>query len=67
VLDLNERIYRFANANRHAIAVFRDHGIDPFEAILADERLPKLFREKRLPQMRENIGRKRAKLTPRTP
>jgi hypothetical protein len=66
VLDLNERIYRFTYVNRHAIAVFREHGIDPFEAILVDERLPKLFHEKRLPQMRENLGRKRAKLTPRT-
>jgi hypothetical protein len=61
VLDLNERVYRFAHSNRHAIAVFRDFQIDPFAAVLVDDRLPIPFHDKRLPQMRETLARKRAK------
>lgn len=61
VLDLNERIYRFAWGNMHALAVFRDHGIDVFEGVLIDERLPKAFHEERLPRMRAALARKRAR------
>jgi hypothetical protein len=61
VLRLNERIYRFAWQNPHAQKVVREQGIDPFDAILVDDRLPQRFRERRYPDMRRNLERKRAK------
>lgn len=54
VLNLNERIFRFAQGDRCArLALDRD--IETFDAVLNDERLPKKFRAVRLPQMQERI------------
>ncbi len=54
VLNLNERIFRFAQGDRCAwLALDRD--IEVFDAILDDERLPEKFRTVRLPQMRDRI------------
>ena len=63
VLKLNERIYRFAWAPRpaHAKAVFLKYGIDAFDALLVDDRLPEMFRVKRYPQMIENLRLRRAR------
>jgi hypothetical protein len=44
VLDLNERIGRFCLRDHHGRAVYARAGIDPFEAVLVDERLPEEFR-----------------------
>lgn len=56
VLKLNERIYRFC---RRAVAreLVRLTGLDPFEAVLVDDRLPQKFREMRYPQMQAALAR----------
>ncbi len=54
VLNLNERIFRFAQENRCARLAL-DKDIEAFDAILDDERLPEKFRTIRLPQMRQRI------------
>jgi hypothetical protein len=51
VLRLNERIFRKCRSDRCFRAVYGRHDIDPFEAVLIDDRLPKEFRDKRYPQM----------------
>lgn len=51
VLDLNERIFRKCRSDHAFRAVHKRHGIDPFDAVLVDDRLPKRFRELRYPQM----------------
>jgi hypothetical protein len=54
VLNLNERIFRFAQDDRCShIALERD--IEIFDAVLDDERLPDKFRAVRLPQMQDRI------------
>jgi hypothetical protein len=54
VLNLNERVFRFAQSDRSArIALDRD--IEVFDAVLDDERLPGRFRTVRLPQMQDQI------------
>jgi hypothetical protein len=54
VLNLNERIFRFAQEDRSArLALERD--IEVFDAVLDDERLPEKFRTVRLAQMSERI------------
>ena len=54
VLNLNERIFRFAEDDQSArLALERD--IEVFEAVLDDERLPEKFRTIRLAQMRDRI------------
>jgi hypothetical protein len=54
VLKLNERIFRFAQEDRCS-KLASDRGIEAFNAVLDDDRLPKKFRTVRLPQMRERI------------
>ncbi len=67
VLNLNERIFRFAQEDRSA-RLAHDRGIEVFDAVLDDERLPEKFRTVRLPQMRERIKalrqRERERLSP---
>ncbi len=54
VLNLNERIFRFAEEDRSArLALERE--IEVFDAVLDDERLPEKFRTIRLAQMRDRI------------
>lgn len=54
VLKLNERIFRFSQENRCSKLV-ADRGIEAFDAVLDDDRLPEKFRTVRLPQMRDRI------------
>lgn len=54
VLNLNERIFRFAQTDR-CTRLALDQGIEIFDAVLDDERLPENFRMIRLKQMREAI------------
>jgi hypothetical protein len=54
VLNLNERIFRFAQTDRCG-CLARDMGIEVFDALLDDERLPEKFRAIRLPQMQDGI------------
>lgn len=56
VLDLNERIFKLCCEDRCFLAVHGRHGVDPFEAVLADPRLPEDFLTKRYPQMRERLA-----------
>ncbi|CAN5563493.1 hypothetical protein BH20ACT15_BH20ACT15_04490 [soil metagenome] len=51
VLRLNERIFRKCRSDRSFRAMHRRHQVDPFEAVLVDERLPDEFHERRYPQM----------------
>lgn len=51
VLSLNERVFRKCRSDRSFRSLYRRHGIDPFDAVLLDDRLPGRFRETRYPQM----------------
>lgn len=55
VLDLNERIFRKCCHDHCFRDIHQRHGIDPFEAVLEDPRLPGEFRERRYPQMRDRL------------
>jgi hypothetical protein len=59
VLRLNERIYKKCLHDRSFRAVYLDHGVDPFEAVLVDGRLPDNFLEKRHPQMVDQLEERR--------
>jgi hypothetical protein len=60
VLRLNERIFRKCVADLHFRALYAERGVDPFEAVLSDDdRLPAQFRERRYPQMLEQLGERR--------
>jgi hypothetical protein len=54
VLKLNERIFRFAQEDRCS-KLASDRDIEAFDAVLDDDRLPKKFRNVRLPQMQDRI------------
>jgi hypothetical protein len=56
VLKLNERIFRFCMHDHHAKELYRGSRVDPAAAIVDDARLPAAFRERRLPQMREQLS-----------
>lgn len=61
-LTLNERVFTFCLKNRDGREVHAKHGIDPFEAVVADDdRLPARFREKRYPQMQRELALRRAR------
>jgi len=61
-LKLNERVFSFALSNRHGRLVDARHGVDPFDAVVADdERLPARFRETRFPQMQRELAARRAR------
>lgn len=55
VLSLNERIFEKCCEDRCFRVVFDRHGIDPFQAVLLDPRLPEAFQDKRYPQMVRRI------------
>lgn len=63
VLDLNERIFRKCIHSHVFRRLALDYEIEPFEAVLVDDRLPTKFRERRYPQMVEEIraARERAR------
>ncbi len=59
VLNLNTRIFKFAAYDTHALAVYRGHQIDVFEALLVDERLPERFRDEGYPRWVERLEKER--------
>lgn len=62
VLRINERIFRKCMRDMHFRAAELGLGIDPFEAVLAEHRaLPGQFRERRYPQMHEQLEGRRAR------
>lgn len=64
VLDLNERIFRKCIHSHAFRRMAVEHDTEPFDAVLVDDRLPANFRERRYPQMVEQIktARERARL-----
>ncbi len=66
VLKLNERIFRFAQEDRCS-KLASDRGIEAFDAVLDDKRLPERFRAVRLPQMQERIRTARERQLERRP
>ncbi len=54
VLKLNERIFSFSQGERCS-KLASDRGIEAFDAVLDDDRLPERFRTVRLPQMQDRI------------
>lgn len=70
VLNYNERVFRLATKNRQARHEVADHGIEVFDAaVLEDPRLPRLFMDRRLPQMRAALAeiRRRDRAAPSAP
>ncbi len=63
VLKLNERIFRFAQEDRCS-RLAAERGVEAFDAVLDDERLPEKFRTVRLPQMQKRIRSLREGLAP---
>jgi hypothetical protein len=63
VLDLNERIFRKCIRSHTFRLLALEYEVEPFEAVLVDDRLPIKFRDKRYPQMVHKIkaARERAK------
>lgn len=63
VLDLNERIYRRCIRSLAFRRLALEHGVEPFEAVLVDDRLPAKFRERRYPKMADAVraARERAR------
>lgn len=62
VLKLSERIFTFALSDRHGREVHTKYGVDPFDAVIADDdRLPPRFRETRYPQMQRELASRRAR------
>jgi hypothetical protein len=59
VLRLNERIYRKCLRDPAFRQVVFVHDVDPFDAVLVDDRLPERFHAKRYPQMVEQIADRR--------
>ena len=59
VLRLNERVFKKCLTVRAFRDVYFDHGVDPFEAVLVDERLPEQFRDRRYPQRVSMIAQRR--------
>jgi hypothetical protein len=59
VLNLNTRIFKFAAYDTHALAVYRDHGIDVFDALFLDERLPEKFRDDGYPRWVQRLEKQR--------
>ncbi|MGH3263377.1 MAG: hypothetical protein ACRDNS_15445 [Trebonia sp.] len=61
VLGLNERIFRKCHGDFRFRVLFAERGVDPFDAVLVDDdRLPERFRDRRYPQMAEQLaGRRR--------
>ena len=61
-LTLNERIFTFCLKDRDGRVVDVKFGVDPFEAVVADDdHLPAQFRETRYPQMQHALAARRAK------
>jgi hypothetical protein len=59
VLNLNQRIYRFALNDQRARRIAADRGIEVFDAVLRDERLGDQFLSRGYPQMAVAIDKRR--------
>jgi len=61
-LTLNERIFTFSMRNRNGSEVHLRYGVDPFDAVFLDPRLPARFRDIRYPQMKRQLATRRTRL-----
>jgi hypothetical protein len=59
VMAWNNVLYRFAKSDRDAQALYRERGIDPFDAVLVDERLSRRFQEDGYRRWREDLDGRR--------
>ena len=59
VLKLNKRIFRFATHHRHGRDIYADAGVEPFDAVITDPRLPSAHNEENYPRMADAIKRLR--------
>jgi hypothetical protein len=60
VRKLNERIFRFCTRDHDAKQLYQTTGIDPARAIVDHPQLDPSFRERRMPQMQDELaGRRR--------
>ena len=61
VMSWNQRIYRFARSDDDSQVLYRELGIDPFDAVLVDdERLSDRFRRDGYPRWKGDLDRRRA-------
>lgn len=63
VLNYNERVFHLATDSDQSRREIVAQGIEIFDAVLIDDRLPRLFLERRLPQMRAALTAIRAATT----
>ncbi len=55
-LNYNEHVFRLATNNRQGRNEIAAQGVEVFDAVLIDDRLPRLFLERRLPQMKAAVA-----------
>lgn len=61
VLALNERIAKKCLTDQSFRLVHFRYGVDPFDAVLLDDELPRQFVDRRYPQLRDQLIRQRAR------
>ena len=59
VMAWNNVLYRFAKSDRDAQTLYRERGIDPFDAVLADERLSRRFQQDGYKRWKEDLDGRR--------
>lgn len=59
VMAWNTAIYRFAKSDRDAQAIYRRRGIDPFDAVLLDDRLGDRFSEEGYGRWQDDLDTRR--------
>jgi hypothetical protein len=64
VLNLTERVFHLCLDDLEGRAIFADHHVDPFDAVVVDDRLPLEFRTRRYPQMRQLLTDYRTRTAP---
>ena len=63
VRKFNKQIFQFSAYDSHALAVYRDHGIDVFAALLVDSCLPQAFLDSGYDEWASRVAKERAKRT----
>ncbi len=66
VVSLTERIFHLCLDDLDGRAISADFHLDPFDAVVVDDRLPPEFRARRYPQMRQRLTDYRTRTAPRS-